>query len=154
MERTQPDSPAEANAKPIVVEFTRTYSKIVHDLLAGEGFAPELLAVEDLVGGWKIVVMEYLSGWVMLQEKPPEERLKYKQRLKEALGVIHGRNLIHGDVRCPNNLVSEDGNVKFIDFDYCGVDGEDVYPWEWDHTRRQRDAKDNLTTCLYIYTSG
>ena len=58
VERTQPDSPAEANANPIVVKFTRTYSKVVHDLLAGEGFAPELLAVEDMVGGWKIVVME------------------------------------------------------------------------------------------------
>ena len=32
-----------------------------------------------------------------------------------------------------------------IDFDHCGVDGEDVYPAyarEWDHTQRQRDAKE------------
>ena len=60
------------------------------------------------------------------------------------LGVIHGRNLVHGDVRCLNIFVSEDGNVKFIDFDHCGVDGEDVYPAylrEWDHTQ-QRDAKE------------
>lgn len=56
-----------------MVKFTRTYSEVVHDLLAGKGFAPELLAVEDLVGGWKMVVMEYLSGWVMLQEKPQQE---------------------------------------------------------------------------------
>jgi len=137
-ERTEP----EANANPIVVKFTRTYSKVVHNLLAGKGFAPELLAVEDLVGGWKMVVMEYLSGWVMLQEKPCKERQIYKERLKEALRIIHGCNLVHGDVRCPNILVSEDGNVKFIDFDHCGVDGEDVYPREWDHTFRQGDAKE------------
>jgi len=123
-EHTEP----EASANPIVVKFTRTYSKVVHDLLASKGFAPELLAVEDLVGGWKMVVMEYLSGWVMLQEKPHKERQKYKEKLEEALHIIHDRNLVHGDVRCPNILVSEDGNVKFIDFDHCGVDGKDVYP--------------------------
>ena len=137
-EHTEP----EANAKPIVVKFTRTYSKVVHELLAGEGFAPELLAVEDLVGGWKMVVMEYLSGWVMLQEKPKEERPKYEEKLKVAMDIIHGRNFVHGDVRCPNILVSEDGDVKFIDFDHCGVDGEDVYPREWDHRFRQEDAKE------------
>ena len=37
----------EANAKPIVVNFTRTYSEVVHKLLASNGFAPELFAVED-----------------------------------------------------------------------------------------------------------
>jgi len=137
-EHTEP----EANAKPIVVKFTRTYSKVVHDLLAGKEFAPELLAVEDLVGDWKMVVMEYLSGWEMLHEQPHKQRLKYEEKLKEALGIIHGRNLVHGDVRCSNILVSEDGDVKFIDFDHCGVDGEDVYPREWDHTFRQEDAKE------------
>ena len=137
-EHTEP----EADTKPIVVKFTRTYSKVVHDLLAGNGFAPELLAVEDLVGGWKMVVMEHLSGWVMLHQKPRQERLKYKEKLKEALRIIHSRNLVHGDVRCPNILVSKDDNIKFIDFDHCGVDGEDVYPREWDHTLRQVDARE------------
>lgn len=125
-----------------MVKFTQTYSKVVHELLADEGFAPELFAVEDLVGGWKMVVIEYLSGWVMLQEKPKEERPKYKEKLKEALSIIHGRNFVHGDVRCPNILVSEDGNVKFIDFDHCGMDGEDVYPREWDDRFRQEDARE------------
>lgn len=137
-EHTEP----EASETPILVKFTRTYSKVVHDLLAGKGFAPELFAVEDLAGGWKMVVMEYLSGWVMLQEVPHKERLQYKEKLKEVLDIIHGRNLVHGDVRCPNILVSEDGDIKFIDFDHCGVDGEDVYPREWDHTHRPTDAKE------------
>ena len=44
---------AEENAKPIVVKFTRTYSKVAHELMASKGFAPKLLAVEDLVGGWR-----------------------------------------------------------------------------------------------------
>ena len=104
---------------------------------------------EPEVNAKPMVVMEYLSGWVMLQVKPHEERLKYKEKLKEALGVIHGHNLVHGDVRCPNIFVSEDGNVKFIDFDHCGADGEDVYPQEWDHTQRQRGAKKGDVLRMY-----
>ena len=32
--------------------------------------------MEDLAGSWKMVVMEYLSGWVMLGEKKCEDRQK------------------------------------------------------------------------------
>ena len=130
-----------ANAKPIAVKFTRTYSKYAHELLASKGFAPELFAVEDLAGGWKMVVMEYLSGWVMLEEKSHEERLKYKEKLKKALRVIHDDDLIHGDVRGPNILVYED-DINFVDFDHCGKEGVKRYPREWDHRQRRGDAKE------------
>jgi hypothetical protein len=40
----------------------RTYLRDVLELLASSGFAPELFAVEDLAGGWKMVIVEYLSG--------------------------------------------------------------------------------------------
>jgi serine/threonine protein kinase len=136
-EHTEP----EANAKPILVKFTRTYSEVVHKLLASNGFAPELFAVEDLAGGWKMVVMEYLSGWVMLGVKPHHERLKYKERLKRALSIIHDRGLVHGDVRGPNILVSKD-DVKLVDFDHCGEEGVKRYPREWDHRQRLDDAKE------------
>ncbi len=138
------DMEPEANAKPIIVKFTRTYSEVVHKLLASEGFAPELFAVEDLAGGWKMVVMEYLSGrsgWVMLGEKTHQERLTYKEKLKKALRIIHDRDLVHGDVRCPNILVSED-DIKFVDFDHCGKEGMNRYPREWDHTRLREDTKE------------
>ena len=131
----------EANAKLIVVKFTRTYSEVVHKLLGSKGFAPELFAVEDLAGGWKMVVMEYLLGWVMLGEKPHQERAKYKEKLKKALCIIHDRDLVHGDVRCPNILVYED-DIKLVDFDHCVKEGVKKYPREWDHTQRREDAKE------------
>jgi serine/threonine protein kinase len=131
----------QANATPIVVKFTRTYSEDVHRRLANRGFAPELYAVEDLAGGWKMVVMEYLSGWEMLGKIAHEERLKYKEKLQQALGVIHDRELVHGDVRGPNILVSGD-DIKLIDFDHCGTEGETRYPREWDHTLRREDIKE------------
>ena len=131
----------EADAKEILIKFTRTYSRDVHELLASNGFAPELFAVEDLPGGWKMVVMEYLSGWVMLGEKSHEERLKYQEKLNEALRIIHDRGFVHGDIRWPNILVSED-NVKVIDFDNCGQEGVKRYPREWDHRQRVEEAKE------------
>lgn len=136
-ERTGP----QANATPIVVKFTRTYSTDVHMLLASGGFAPELHAVEDLAGGWKMVVMEYLSGYGMLGKIAHEERLKFKEKLQQALGVIHGLNLVHGDVRGPNILVFKD-DIKLIDFDHCGTEGVTRYPREWDHTLRREDMKE------------
>ena len=62
-----------ANAKLIVVKFTWTYLEVMHRLLADNGFALKLIVVEDMVGSWKMVVMEYLLGWEMLGEKPYEE---------------------------------------------------------------------------------
>ena len=136
-EHTEP----EANAKQIVVKFMRKYSKAVHELLASNGFVPELFAVEDLVGGWKMVVMEHLSGWVMLGKKPLQERLKYKERLESALGIIHDKGLVHGDVRCPNILISMD-DIKFVDFDHCGEEQDVRYPQEWDHRQHLESAKE------------
>jgi serine/threonine protein kinase len=128
--------------KLVVVKFTRTYSKAVHNLLAAKGFAPKLFAVEDLAGGWKMVVMEFLldSDWTVLEMKTHEERLGYKEKLWEALCVIHDKDLVHGDVRGPNIFVSKNGDVKLIDFDHCGTHERDKYPWPWDHTNRPADA--------------
>ena len=129
----------------LVVKFTQSYSEDVHDLLEREGFAPKLHAVENLAGGWKMVVMEYLSGWVMLQTKTHAKRQKYKAKVENAVVIMHDRGFVHGDVRGQNILVREDDSaddIKLIDFDHCGVHMQDVYPREWDHTFRQCDAKE------------
>jgi len=88
-----------------------------------------------------MVVMEYLSDWVMLIEKPHQERSKYQEKLKAALRIIHDQDFVHGDVRGPNILVSED-DVNLVDFDHCGKEGVKRYPREWDHTQRREDAKE------------
>ncbi len=77
----------------------------------------------------------------MLGEKTHQERLTYKEKLQKALRIIHDRDLVHGDVRCPNILVSED-DIKFVDFDHCGKEGVKRYPREWDHTRLREDTKE------------
>ncbi|KAI0299588.1 hypothetical protein BC826DRAFT_995403, partial [Russula brevipes] len=107
----------------------------VHNLLAAEGFPPKLFAVEDLAGGWKMVVMEFLlysdCQWMMLEMKEHSERLRYKGKVWQALSVIHGKEFVHGDFRGPNIFVSNNGDVKLIDFDHCGRHEQGRYPREW-----------------------
>jgi tRNA A-37 threonylcarbamoyl transferase component Bud32 len=86
-----------------------------------------------------MVVMEYLAGWVMMKGVPWQEQLKYREKLKRALGIIHDCNFVHGNIWCPNILVFED-DIKFIDFDHCGEEGVKRYPWEWGH--RWEDMKE------------
>lgn len=88
-----------------------------------------------------MVVMEYLSGWEMLERKSYDERLEYQEELRNALGIIHGADFVHGDVRSPNILVSG-AHIKLIDFDHCGKDEVMKYPREWDHSLRPADAKE------------
>lgn len=131
----------------IVVKFTRTYSSDVHELLEQGGFAPKLLAIEEIPGGWMMVVMEYLRDWVMLGSKLNDERQKYRKKLKEAVSKIHEKDFVHGDIRGANVLVRdveyEPGvDVKIIDFDHCGVHKQDRYPREWNHHMRQEDCKE------------
>ena len=86
-----------------------------------------------------MVVMVYLSDWAMLEERLQEERLQYKEKLEAALAalrIINDRDLVHGDVRCPNILVSGD-DINFVGFDHCGKEGVKRYPREWDHTQRR-----------------
>ena len=46
-------------------------------------------------------------------------------------GEVQRRPYVHGDVRLNNVMVRDDGgawSVKFIDFDWAGVDGQGHYP--------------------------
>ncbi|KAI0299538.1 hypothetical protein BC826DRAFT_995127 [Russula brevipes] len=108
----------------------------MHNLLAAEGFAPELFAVEDLAGGWKMVVMEFLldSDWTMLEMTTHEERLRYKEKLWGALCLIHGKEFAISSF--------QNGDVKLIDFDHCGRHEKGRYPREWDHRNCREDAKE------------
>ena len=62
---------------------------------------PELYAVEDLAGRWKMVVMELL---VRLDDAAHEEQQKYKEGLWMAINLIHGHSFVHGDIQSPNVL--------------------------------------------------
>ncbi|KAI9060335.1 hypothetical protein FKP32DRAFT_1578155 [Trametes sanguinea] len=48
--------------------------------------------------------------------------------LREAIGLLHERNLVFGDLREPNVLLIKGGGLMLVDFDWCGEEGTVTYP--------------------------
>lgn len=145
---------------PIIVKFTRTYSRRAHELLAKDGMAPQILGFDELPSGWIMVVMESLlrdeDGWSMLESVPQEERGVFKLKVQEGMAKLHEGGYVHGDLRACNILVrmqhENDGgerlnaklSVKFVDFDESGPPETTVYPpyWNTETVNRPHDAKE------------
>jgi serine/threonine protein kinase len=82
-----------------------------------------------LFGTPLMVVMEFISG------SPSNERFgetsvpqPVYDRVKAAIDALHEKDIVFGDLRCPNIMVTDSNEVKMIDFDWCGKDGEATYP--------------------------
>lgn len=103
--------------RKVVVKFTLTYGKEVHEFMYDEGIAPKLLMVEKLKGGWIAVVMEYIAG----------ESTKWRSRGMQtvfnqvSLTKLKERNYVHGDLWLANIMKH---NEKFIllDYDWAGTE--------------------------------
>ena len=73
------------------------------------------------------IVMEYVHGRTLdayLQEKPSfSERMRVAEELLEALISLHERQIVHGDLKGTNILITEVGNhVRLIDFGFADTD--------------------------------
>ncbi|KAI9433209.1 hypothetical protein H4582DRAFT_1857134 [Lactarius indigo] len=112
----------------IVVKFVSRYNPGAHRLLAAAGLAPEIFSDPDLAG-LTIVVMEFIDGTTAHQlygsrQLPPSNF----NLTRKALEILHESNFVFGDFRYPNIMITKDDRVRLIDFDWCGVHGEDTYP--------------------------
>ena len=133
-------SESAAVKEKIVVKFVRRYNAKAHRLLADINLAPKLLYcsaddpnapdLRDLI----MVVMEWVEGKtaqdLFALQVLPKCILK---QVKQAIEVLHENNIVFGDLRKPNimlipSLGSEQVTVKLVDFDWCGVHGEECYP--------------------------
>ena len=113
----------------VVVKFTQEYNDTGHSLLAAKGLAPPLLCCDrstfsDLV----MVVMGYVDGRQLLHEYPLATPTEVLEKVSEALKILHANDLVFGDLRLPNILVTSQGGVQLVDFDWCGKVGEAEYP--------------------------
>ncbi|KAK7001847.1 hypothetical protein R3P38DRAFT_3045071 [Favolaschia claudopus] len=127
--RTKEDSP-----RIIVVKFAHAYGSATHELLAREGLAPQLLycgpvdpspdapSYQDL----KMIVMEYIDGTTVaaMQGGFPDD---FEEQLTRIVSLVHHNGYVYGDLRQPNVMVAGD-EVKLIDFDWAGKEGEATYP--------------------------
>ena len=113
---------------PVFVKFCRSYHKESHDLLAIKGFAPTVLDLTALPGGWFTVIMEFADGC------PWDESVsKLAEALQAAVQVLHEAGFVHGDLRSNNILVVQNG-VHIVDFEWAGIADQATYPFFMNHT--------------------
>ncbi|KAL5480146.1 hypothetical protein ACEPAI_1416 [Sanghuangporus weigelae] len=120
---------AKLQEKDVLVKFTHRYNDEAHRTLDSERRAPALHFVGDIVGGLKMVVMEYIDGETVQDLKGRNRLLpaSASKDFKRALELLHQQGIVHGDYRMPNLLV-KDGRGYVVDFDWCGKHSEARYP--------------------------
>jgi DNA-binding response OmpR family regulator/predicted Ser/Thr protein kinase len=109
-------------------------SKTLRDEAAGRQFLEReytaIVAIRDpavvriydygVHAGYEYLVMEYLpTGDLkarMQQKLTREEALRYVEQIAQALGVVHQAGLLHRDLKPPNVMLRENGDVALIDF--------------------------------------
>ena len=84
---------------------------------------PNILAIYDVgaEGGVAYLVTELLEGET-LRQRLTRERLPWRRSVEiavsvaEGLAAAHGKGIIHRDIRPENVFLTEDGQVKVLDF--------------------------------------
>ncbi|KAJ7661870.1 hypothetical protein B0H14DRAFT_3076927 [Mycena olivaceomarginata] len=114
----------------VIVKFARRYNVEAHELLAGMNLAPKLYYHCSVRGRLVMVVMERVTGmmashWSYLQGTPlPHFVLEDTRR---AIGALHDRNIVFGDLRLPNIMIC-DNRAVLVDFDWAAPAGQGRYP--------------------------
>lgn len=140
----------EEPARDIVVKFVDRYGVRAHRLLADAGLAPALLYFgpprlseeEPSYRSLFMVVMEYIEGQTLATAKAKMDHKvteRVQSEIKRALGLLHSSGMVFGDLRSPNIMVEKSGEVKLIDFNWAGEQGQVKYPYliskdiHWSH---------------------
>ncbi|KAF7324777.1 hypothetical protein MKEN_00519500 [Mycena kentingensis (nom. inval.)] len=108
-----------------VVKFlTDRYGEEAHRTMAGLGFAPALRRVEQLPGGYVMVIMDYVPQNSAAKELGETHR----NNLQELLRQLQAHGLAHGDLRDANIIVTSDEQFQVIDWDWAGRAGRRTFP--------------------------
>lgn len=126
-------------AQDIVVKFVDRYGEKAHRTLAEKRLAPELLYCgsprlgdhQQSYQSISMVVMEYIDGntlAVAKHEMNEETMKRVHLEVQRALELLHTCGLVFGDLRSPNIMITKGGEVKLIDFNWAGEEGQAKYP--------------------------
>jgi len=145
------ETTSEDPQRNLIVKFSDRYGFEAHEYLAARGYAPKLYYcgllhgntdVNDsaeargsiradagglYTGPLRMVVMEYLDGKNALELPVEEWPRSARDGIKAVIECLHGGGFVFGDLRRPN-IVFVDEEVKLIDFDWSGKEGEVFYP--------------------------
>ncbi|KAJ3993600.1 hypothetical protein F5050DRAFT_1780547 [Lentinula boryana] len=110
----------EVDEVEVVVKFASRYGEAGHRLLADAKLAPYIhyCSFEKSIGLW-VIVMDYIQGDVCCNRKLTKPQ---KDSLAKAIGILHEKDLVFGDLREPNVIITEGGEneVWLVDFEWCG----------------------------------
>ena len=114
----------------VAIKFTKNYSEICHSSCYEMGIAPKLLAFEKIPGEWHVVVMEWLENYTTLFDLAQNGGIgsEVSSAVIESVKLLHRNGFVHGDLRGPNIMIGNNNQVKFIDFEWAGKEGEATYP--------------------------
>ncbi|XP_065842688.1 uncharacterized protein [Oscarella lobularis] len=137
---------------PVVVKFIKgpSYSRDIQNQCArDEGCAPKVFAMNN-TRLYTMVVMEKVEGVTLnkfLEEKEqhhPDHVAKVCSNVEKALEYLHKKGFAHGDFREWNILITDDGLVKIVDFDWvCEESVDAVYPVHLNDTVRWPCSKND-----------
>ena len=84
---------------------------------------PNILAIHDFgrEGGISYAVMELLEGETLrqrLRREPPTRRtaIRFAIQIAQGLSAAHDKGVVHRDLKPENLFVTDDGNLKILDF--------------------------------------
>ncbi|PVF93946.1 hypothetical protein CPB86DRAFT_714369, partial [Serendipita vermifera] len=133
-------------------KFTERYSPDAHLFCANANMAPTLYGFEQLLGGWYMVVMEYLDPQIYrVLESSSDNNPVMIGEINRIVRALHEGGYVHGDIRDVNMMTRRQWestagakNVVLLDFDWAGWDGTVTYPINVNRTsiKRHLDAED------------
>ena len=127
-------------ARDIVVKFVDQYGERAHHTLAEHELAPKLfyygspcLDKEPSYHHLSMAVMDYIDGDTLAsakKEKKLDEKTmqSVRSKVQRAIEVLHNCQLVFGDLRSPNVMITKTNEVKLIDFNWAGEEGQARYP--------------------------
>ena len=126
--------PGDTSTREVLVKFTAKYNEDAHRLLAESvpPLAPTLHSCTRVIGDLFMVVMQYISeseGGCLRDVSLRPNLEAVRAGVSEALRLLHGHDLVFGDLREGNLLYlpNDGGRVLFVDFDHVGKHKVDRY---------------------------
>lgn len=108
------DTTADSGRKQRFMQEAKSASALNH---------PNIITVHDIAGeaGMDFIVMEYVPGKTLGELIPRKgmplgAALKYAIQIADALAAAHQAGIIHRDLKPGNVMVTEEGQVKILDF--------------------------------------
>ena len=116
--RMYPDEPV--GGVEVVVKFTVKYHEEAHQILAENQLAPNLHFCIPLVEDMHMVIMDYINSASLFYYKNIRNARTIYSDVNKAIGLLHERELVFGDLRPQNILPKPNRGAMLIDFDWVG----------------------------------